>query len=251
MTMMLDVPATTPDAPAAAVGSGARILLVEGLQLVGETLQAALTSRGLDVTLSVCASGDETIDAARAQRPGVVVLDLERAGVGSGSGRDLIRPLIELGATVVVLTAVSDRLELARCLEAGAAGVASNADSFSSVLDMLRRAAAGDVVTPLGDRLHYQRELDAHRRADRRRLAPFESLTPRERDVLALIVDGRPAAEIARQANVTLPTVRTQVRSILQKLAVNSQMAAAAMARNAGWSGADGRPASTGSVALR
>ena len=219
------------------VPSGARILLVEGRQLMGETLQAALTSRGLDVTLSACASAAETLDAVRTQRPGVVVLDLERSGAGSNSGRDLIRPLIDLGASVLVLMGVTDRLELARCLEAGAVGVASNADSFSSVLEMLRRAAAGDVVTPLGERLHYQRELDAHRRADRRRLAPFESLTPRERDVLALIVDGRPAAEIARRANVTLPTVRTQVRSILQKLAVNSQMAAAAMARDAGWSG--------------
>ena len=225
---------TTPDAPMTGVPSGARILLVEGRQLVGETLQAALTSRGLDVTLSACTSAAETLDAARAQRPGVVVLDLERAG--AGSGRDLIRPLIDLGASVVVLMGVTDRLELARCLEAGAVGVASNADSFSSVLEMFRRAAAGDVVTPLGERLHYQRELDAHRRADRRRLAPFETLTPRERDVLALIVDGRSAAEIARRANVTLTTVRTQVRSILQKLAVNSQMAAAAMARNAGWS---------------
>ena len=232
MTMIFDAP-TTLDDPGTALPPRARILLVEGRQLVGETLQAALTSRGLDVTLSACASATETLDAARAQRPGVVVLDLE--GAGAGSGRDLIRPLIELGATVLVLTGITDRLELARCLEAGAAGVASNADSFSSVLDMFGRAAAGDVVTPLGQRLRYQRELDAHRRADRRRLAPFESLTPRERDVLSLIVDGRPAAEIARQANVTLPTVRTQVRSILQKLAVNSQMAAAAMARNAGW----------------
>jgi len=232
MTMIFDAP-TMLDDPGTALPARARILLVEGRQLVGETLQAALTSRGLDVTLSACASAAETLDAVRSHRPGVVVLDLERAG--AGSGRDLIRPVIELGATVLVLMGITDRLELARCLEAGAAGVASNSDSFSSVLDMFGRAAAGDVVTPLGDRLRYQRELDAHRRADRRRLAPFESLTPRERDVLALIVDGRPAAEIARQANVTLPTVRTQVRSILQKLAVNSQMAAAAMARNAGW----------------
>ena len=116
-----------------------------------------------------------------------------------------------------------------------------------SLLERFRRVVDGEAVTPLGDRLRSQRELDDHRRADRRRLAPFESLTPRERDVLALIVDGRPAAEIARRAAVALPTVRTQVRSILQKLEVNSQMAAAAMARNAGWLHPD-RPAATGAA---
>ena len=72
-----------------------------------------------------------------------------------------------------------------------------------------------------------------------------KTVTPRERDVLALIVDGRPAAEIARRAAVALPTVRAQVRSILQKLEVNSQMAAAAMARSAGWPVTAG-PAPTG-----
>ena len=220
-----------------------RVLLVGGLRLVGETLQAALTSHGLDVTLLAYSSAAETLDAVRALRPGVVALDLDLAG--AGSGRDFIGPLTELGATVLVLMVATDRLAQARCLEAGAAGVASNAESLSSVLDMFCRAAAGEVVTPLGDRLGYQRELDEHRRADRGRLAPFESLTPRERDVLALIVDGRPVAQIARRAKVSLPTVRTHVRSILQKLEVNSQMAAAAMARKAGWSLPDRPSAST------
>jgi len=233
-----------PDAATAGLARS-RVLLVGGLRLVGETLQAALTSHGLDVTLLAYSSAAETLDAVRALRPGVVALDLDLDQTGGDSGRDFIGPLTELGATVLVLMVATDRLAQARCLEAGAAGVASNAESLSSVLDMFCRAAAGEVVTPLGDRLGYQRELDEHRRADRGRLAPFESLTPRERDVLALIVDGRPVAQIARRAKVSLPTVRTHVRSILQKLEVNSQMAAAAMARKAGWSLPDRPPAST------
>jgi len=239
----------TPDAPVTAAPSRARILLVGSRHLVGETLLAALTTHGFDVALSAGASAAATLDEVRAQRPGVVVLDLDRAG--TGFGRDLIRPLIDLGATVFVLIGVADRLEEARCLEAGAAGVASNAESFASLLEKFRRAADGEVVTALGDRIGSQRELDDHRRADRRRRAPFESLTPRERDVLALIVDGRPAAEIARRDRVSLPTIRTQVRSILQKLEVNSQMAAAAMARDAGWSGSDRTPARARGLALR
>ena len=239
MSMMLRAPAT-------GVPSSPRILLVAGCQLLGETLQTALTSHGFDVTVSAGATGADILDEVRTRRPGVVILDLDRTG--TGFGRDLIGPLVDAGAAVFALVGVADRLEEARCLEAGAAGAASNAESFAALLERFRRVIDGEVVTPLGDRLRSQRELDDQRRADRRRLAPFDSLTPRERDVLAHIVDGRPAAEIARQAEVALPTVRTQVRSILQKLEVNSQMAAAAMARNAGWSVNDG-PASTGAAA--
>jgi two-component system nitrate/nitrite response regulator NarL len=217
-----------------AVPSSTRILLVAGCQLVGETLQATLASHGFDVVLSAGASAVETLEDVRVRRPGVVFLDLE--GERPGFGRHLIRPLIDLGATVFILIGVADRLEEARWIEAGAVGVASNAESFSALLEKFRRVVIGEAATPLGDRMGSQRALDDHRRADRCRLAPFESLTPRERDVLAHIVDGQPAAEIARRAAVALPTVRTQIRSILQKLQVNSQMAAAAMARNAGWS---------------
>jgi DNA-binding NarL/FixJ family response regulator len=230
-------------APVTGVPSSPPVLLVAGCRLLGETLQAALTAHGFDVTVSAGATGAATLDEVRAQQPGLVILDLDRAGAGFGP--DLIRPLIDLGATVFILTGVADRLDEARCLEAGAAGSASNAESFAALLEKFRRVVDGEAVTPLGERLRSQRALDEHRQADRRRLAPFESLTPRERDVLAHIVDGRPAAEIARRAEVALPTVRTQVRSILQKLEVNSQMAAAAMARNAGWSGSGERATGT------
>jgi two-component system nitrate/nitrite response regulator NarL len=242
MSMMLRAPVTGDP-------TSTRILLVAGCQLLGETLQTALAGHGFDVAVSAGATGADTLDEVRAQRPGVVVLDLDRTG--TGFGRDLIRPLIDLGAAVFVLLGVADRLEEARCLEAGAAAAASSAESFAALLERFRRVVDGEVVTPLGDRLRCQRDLDDQRRADRRRLAPFESLTPRERDVLALIVDGRPAAEIARQADVALPTVRTQVRSILQKLEVNSQMAAAAMARSAGWSITGGPPATGAAVGGR
>lgn len=239
----------TLDAPLRADPGRARILVVEDHHLAGETLQAALTGRGFDVALSACASAAAILDEAQAHRPGVVVLDLELTG--AGAGRDLIRPLMALGAAVVVLTDATDRLELARCLEAGAVGVASHAESFASVLDKFRRAADGEMVTSIGDRAQYQNELDEHRLSDHRRLAPFELLSPRERDVLAKIVDGRPAAEIARRSYVSLPTIRTQIRSILLKLDVQSQMAAAAMARHAGWSPPAGHEETPQLVAIR
>jgi DNA-binding NarL/FixJ family response regulator len=136
---------------------------------------------------------------------------------------------------VLVLTGTTDRLELARCIEAGALGIASKANGFASVLDQVARAAEGQTVTPITERTQLLADLQAHRRATEKRMAPFEALSARERDVLRQIVDGHQAAAIAEASFVSLATVRTQIRSILLKLDVTSQVAAVALARQHGW----------------
>jgi two-component system, NarL family, nitrate/nitrite response regulator NarL len=219
--------------PAAGDAPRHRILLVEDHQLVGQGLQTALAANGFDVFCSACATPDGILDEARACRPGVVLLDLELGD--AGAGRDLIPPLIGLGARVLVLSGVTDRIELARCLEAGAVGLASKAETFASVLDKVRRAAAGETVTPVGDRALYVAELQDHRSAERARTAPFEALTRREKQVLGMMMEGNSAQTMARESFVSLATVRTQIRSVLQKLGVKSQLSAAAMATTVGW----------------
>jgi DNA-binding NarL/FixJ family response regulator len=86
---------------------------------------------------------------------------------------------------------------------------------------------------------HQRQELLAalrqQRAADRERLEVFERLTPREAKVLAALMDGKSAEQIATETYVSITTVRTHIRSTLSKLAVNSQLAAVALARRAGW----------------
>jgi two-component system nitrate/nitrite response regulator NarL len=210
-----------------------RLLLVDDHRLLVETLQMSLTHAGFDASLAPCGSFAEVLAEAAAVRPTLVVLDLDLEG--AGFGYDLIAPLRELGAEVLVLTGTSDPMELARCLEAGALGIASKAHGFASILDQVRRAADGETVTPVTVRAQLLADLAAHRRAADRRRAPFETLSSRERDVLRQIVDGHQAAAIAKASYVSLATVRTQIRSILMKLDVSSQVAAVAMARQGGW----------------
>lgn len=107
----------------------------------------------------------------------------------------------------------------------------------------------GDLDTDLGDMLGRLPELGAspsqrrHLRsalADRReRLetlrAPFHQLTPREQDVLAGLVRGLSAPAIAEEAIVSATTVRSQIRAILLKLGVHSQLEAVSLARRARW----------------
>jgi two-component system, NarL family, nitrate/nitrite response regulator NarL len=224
---------TAHDLEVFSVPEQTRLLLVDDHQLLVETLQMSLGSIGFDVSVAPCGSFDEVLAAAAKVRPTLVVLDLDLQG--AGYGYDLIGPLRELGADVLVLTGTTDRLELARCIEAGALGIASKANGFAGVLDQVRRAAEGEMVTPITERTQLLTDLAAHRRAAEKRMAPFEALSARERDVLGQIVEGHQAAAIAKASFVSLATVRTQIRSILLKLDVTSQVAAVALARQYGW----------------
>jgi DNA-binding CsgD family transcriptional regulator len=67
------------------------------------------------------------------------------------------------------------------------------------------------------------------------RTAALETLTPRERQVLLALMRGETAREICRNDYVAMPTVRSQIRSILFKLGVSSQLAAVVMAYRSGW----------------
>ena len=63
----------------------------------------------------------------------------------------------------------------------------------------------------------------------------FEQLTRRERQVLLALMRGATAREISKESYVSLPTVRSQIRSILLKLGVSSQLAAVVLAYRSGW----------------
>lgn len=76
-----------------------------------------------------------------------------------------------------------------------------------------------------------------------RQLLGFDCLTPREEHVLSALMTGAKARDICVQSFVSMPTVRSQIRSILIKLGVTSQLAAVALAYQSGWPGPrDRRP---------
>jgi len=218
----------------AAENAARRVLIVEDHELLAESLALALRREGLEVTVATGPTAEAVLETGRRLRPAVTLLDLN-LGDELGTGLALIAPLTADGARVVMCTGTTDRLELARCVEAGAIGLASKRDAFDELLEMVRRALQGEQLMPAGEREQLLGELHRHRLAERDRLAPFQSLTKREEAVLELLMEGRSAEAIAARPFVSLATVRSQIRSILQKLSVNTQLAAVALARRHGW----------------
>lgn len=212
----------------------ARVLVVEDHTLVAISLQLALTARGWDVETTDGPTWADIAERANRFQPDVVLLDIN-LGEGVGSGVDLITPLRNTGAEVVMLTAETRRAVLASCLEAGAAGWIGKQTLLDDVVTTLRDVLAGTSLIGRADREAMIDELRIERAGLRKALTPFEQLTLREREVLAALVDGLSAEEIAERQFVALTTVRSQIRAVLQKLGVRSQLAAVAYASRVGW----------------
>lgn len=216
------------------LGHSLEVLIVEDHVLLAQTLALALLESGIRARVLNDVAPEAFAAALAAPRPDVVVLDLD-LGPAVPRGIDLIPMAVSAGAAVLVVTGVLDRHQLGACLEAGACGVASKQESIPVVVDKIRRAGGGEQVTPITDREQLLAELRVRRAAEARRLAPFENLTPREREVLAALCAGSSPAAISRDNFVSLTTVRGHINAILRKLGVSSQLAATAMARHSGW----------------
>lgn len=209
-------------------------MIVEDHELLAQSLGVALAAEGLDVELAVLSGGADVVAQAGTVGAEVVLLDLD-LGVDRSSGEALVPGLTALGAKVVVVSAATDPLRLGTCLELGAAGVLSKSRPFEDVLTAVLAAAAGRPVMRDDERQELLARMRKARAADRDRLAPFERLTRRESEVLALLMQGCNADAIAKQFVVSDATVRTQVRGVLTKLGVTSQLAAVAEAFRVGW----------------
>jgi two-component system, NarL family, nitrate/nitrite response regulator NarL len=212
----------------------ASVLIIEDHLLLADGLAVALRREGLEVEIADPVAPDPIMELAWRLRPDVVLLDLV-LGDEYGLSIPLIEPLRATGAQVLMLTGATDPALLGTCVEAGAVGLISKSEGFEVVLDKLSRAARHQTTLHASERERVLSSLRVWRAEERARLAPFERLTARERVVLGALMDGASAEAIAKSSFVSLATVRSQIRSILEKLSVHSQVAAVALAHRLRW----------------
>jgi DNA-binding NarL/FixJ family response regulator len=208
------------------------VLIVDDHDLVTMSLALCLRSEGLHAQRHAARSRDGILTAAATMNPGVVLLDLDLGRGPDGAvidGTTLIAGLCRTGWRVVVLSATNDEARVGKALAAGALACVPKTAALPVLTTTVRRAMQGvDVIHP-GRRQYFvdrYRAQQAQARAIGRRLA---SLTERERRVLDRLARGRRAQAIATEFHVSLATVRTQVRAVLHKLEVTSQLEAVAL----------------------
>jgi two-component system, NarL family, response regulator LiaR len=217
--------------------SGPSILIVDDHELVGASLAMSLRAEGMRACHHGPADVHVLLESAAAEPGGLALLDLDLGREpGTGcllDGVDLVEPLCDRGWRTLVLSGTRDRARIGAALDAGAVASVPKQAPFPTLLAAVRAALAGRPVMPPQRRQEFI-ELHRARTAERRELAAkLDRLTSREREVLAELAEGRRAQAVADRYVVSLATVRTQIRAVLTKLEVGSQLEAVALYRKA------------------
>ncbi|MFI6515526.1 response regulator [Spirillospora sp. NPDC050679] len=197
-----------------------RVLVCDELPLVRDGLHTILEAQQDVEVLDTTESGIHAIMLARTRRPDVVITGLQLRGV---SGLELIRRLraegLEPEPRVVVFTMNHSDETVTEVLRAGANGLLSKDATREEVVATIRAAARGQ--TMLSPAIT-ERLVDWFRRREvypRETLRPaVAALTPRERQVLLLVAQGRSTEEVAGELFIGVSTVRTHLHRLRAKL---------------------------------
>lgn len=198
-----------------------RLLLAEDQALVRGALASLL---GLEDDLEVVAEvgrGDEVLEAARAAKPDVALLDIEMPGM---TGLDAARLLhAELPDTrVLILTTFGRPGYLRRAMEDGASGFLLKDAPADELVSAIRKAFNGERVVDPGLAAAALSEGD-------------NPLTDREREVLQRAREGGTIAEVAASLHLSHGTARNHLSSVIQKLDARSRAEAIKVAEEKGW----------------
>ncbi|MDB5321749.1 MAG: two-component response regulator [Phycisphaerales bacterium] len=159
--------------------------------------------------------GRTAVELAERLLPNVVVMDIGMPGL---NGIEATRQIVERvpSVRVVALSAYADRRLIAEILKAGASGYLLKESAYDELAEAIRTAAAKKVY--LSPRIAAELVDDYVRMSKDPGPSVFESLSPREREVLQLIAEGQSTKEVARILKVSVKTVETHRRQLMNKL---------------------------------
>jgi DNA-binding NarL/FixJ family response regulator len=206
------------------------VLIVDDHPVVRQGLRALLEVQDDIVVVGEAGDGRAAVSLATSLSPDIVLLDLKLPGM---DGVAVLQPLSAAGLRVLVLTSATDPAAASQAVRAGAAGVVYKDIDPDALVRAIRSVHDGNVL------------LAPEAASSLVRGSAANTLTPREREVLAGIAEGRSNREIARLLRVSEKTVKAHVSSVLAKLGVQDRTQAAVYAvrhdSNSGYGGGRAR----------
>lgn len=195
-----------------------RILLVDDHAMFRAGIKALLESENRMSVVGEASSGDEAVDAVRALKPDVVVMDLS---MPDSNGLEATRRIAALGldTRVLVLTVHAEEEYLVPVVEAGASGYLTKTSADTDLVEAIKVVSRGEVyLPPKATRLLLQQYRSAETNSD---TAGLHELSSREQEVLALTAEGFSSREIGKKLFISPKTVDTYRARIMDKLGLN------------------------------
>ena len=209
--------------PGPAANEKVRVVVADDHPLVREGVVRALTASGSVDVVGEAEDGTTALEMIRTQRPDVALLDFRMPGLDGAQVVTAVRR-DELPTRVLILSAHDESAIVYQALQEGAAGFLPKESERTEIVNAVLACAKGrDVVSP---------SVAAGLAGEiRRRAEPTGPvLTPREREVLAGISEGKSIPAIAAQLYLAPSTVKTHVQRLYEKLGVSDRAAAVAEA---------------------
>ncbi|MFT7593983.1 MAG: two-component system nitrate/nitrite response regulator NarL [Paracoccaceae bacterium] len=201
-----------------------RVLIADDHDLLRDTLVLFLQSQS-DIETSTAADLAGACKLIETQEPyDLVLLDLNMPGM---NGLDGLKHALALkgGQRVALLSGEATREIAEQALEAGAAGFVPKTLPAKSMINAVKFMAMGEQYAPI-DFMTAVDETPSHPLADK--------LTPRELQVLKGLTEGKSNKEIARDLDITEPTVKLHMKTLYRKVGAANRTQAALIAREAG-----------------
>jgi len=196
-----------------------RVLIADDHPIVLGGLAELLSHESDIAVVARCTNGHEALAAITRHRPGVAVLDLTMPG---RSGMDLLRELraTQAAVRVILLTARIEHEQVLEALKLGVAGIVLKESAPLQILDCIRRVADGGQWI---DQTIGSRTLDSLLRRQSGANKAAAVLTAREIEVVRMVGRGLRNKEIAELLSITEGTVKAHLRTIFEKLGVDSR----------------------------
>jgi len=211
-----------------------RILIIHRSRLIREGFAFVLDHQESMSVIGSVAGVGEVVGDLEQVRPAVILLDLCLPDRGGLRDAQWIREV--LPGAKILMTGLSElESDVLACFEAGAAGYLPQEASLEELLNSIQAVAAGEVLcSPKVTALLVSRIAEASRERELRRVQGLPNLTRRELEIITLVEEGLSNKEIAVRLEIEIPTVKTHIHNILEKLQLDGRREAAQYVRERG-----------------